>query len=148
MSDISSYPTATPTGDDLILGSQKDDSNIFHTKNFTVQSIVDKVPSIQLGYTSLVQLVTQTGTAAPVAVEVYNNTGQTYTWTRVSSGLYKITSTGTPFVASKTVVFLNAGSSRLSLPIYWERTSTNTIELYTYSDGGVENAPFEIKIYN
>jgi hypothetical protein len=46
------------------------------------------------------------------------------------------------------VVFLNAGSSRLSLPIYWERTSTNTIELYTYSDGGVENAPFEIKIYN
>ena len=148
MSDISSYPTATPTGDDLILGSQKDGSNIFHTKNFTVQSIVDKVPSIQLGYTSLVQLVTQTGTAAPVAVEVYNNTGQTYTWTRVSSGLYKITSTGAPFLASKTVVFLNAGSSRLSLPIYWERTSTNTIELYTYSDGGVENAPFEIKIYN
>ena len=31
MSDISSYPTATPTGDDLILGSQKDDSNIFHS---------------------------------------------------------------------------------------------------------------------
>ena len=44
MSDISSYPTATPTGDDLILGSQKDDSNIFHTKNFTVQSIVDLAP--------------------------------------------------------------------------------------------------------
>ena len=148
MSNISSFPTATPDGDDLILGSQIDVAGTPHTKNFTVQSIVDKVPSIQLGYTSLVQLVTQTGTAAPVAVEVYNNTGQTYTWTRVSNGLYKITSTGTPFVASKTVVFLNAGSSRLSLPIYWERTSTNTIELYTYSDGGVENAPFEIKIYN
>ena len=44
MSDISSYPTATPTGDDLILGSQKDGSNIFHTKNFTVQSIVDLAP--------------------------------------------------------------------------------------------------------
>jgi len=41
MSDISSYPTATPTGSDLILGSQKDDSNIFHTKNFTAQSIAD-----------------------------------------------------------------------------------------------------------
>lgn len=41
MSDISSYPTATPTGSDLILGSQKDDSNIFHTKNFTAQSIAN-----------------------------------------------------------------------------------------------------------
>jgi hypothetical protein len=148
MSNISSFPTAIPDGDDLILGSQTDVAGTPYTKNFTVQSIVDKVPALSLGYTSLVQLVTQTGTVAPVAVEVYNNTGQTYTWTRVSNGLYKITSTGTPFVASKTVVFLNAGSSRLSLPIYWERTSTNTIELYTYDDGGVENAPFEIKIYN
>ena len=148
MSNISSFPTAIPDGDDLILGSQIDVAGIPSTKNFTVQSIVDKVPALSLGYTSLVQLVTQASTAAPVAVEVYNNTGQTYTWTRVSNGLYKITSTGTPFVASKTVVFLNAGSSRLSLPIYWERTSTNTIELYTYDDGGVENAPFEIKIYN
>ena len=148
MSNISSFPTAIPDGDDLILGSQIDVAGIPSTKNFTVQSIVDKVPALSLGYTSLVQLVTQTGTVAPVAVEVYNNTGQTYTWTRVSNGLYKITSTGAPFVANKTVVFLNAGSSRLSLPIYWERTSTNTIELYTYDDGGVENAPFEIKIYN
>ena len=148
MSNISSFPTAIPDGDDLILGSQIDAAGIPSTKNFTVQSIVDKVPALSLGYTSLVQLVTQAGAVAPVAVDVYNDTGQTYTWTRVSSGLYKITSTGAPFLASKTVVFLNAGSSRLSLPIYWERTSTNTIELYTYDDGGVENAPFEIKIYN
>ncbi|MDA9272130.1 hypothetical protein N9Q05_01940 [bacterium] len=148
MSNISSFPTAIPDGDDLILGSQIDVAGTPSTKNFTVQSIVDKVPALSLGYTSLVQLLTQTSTNAPIATEVYNNTGQTYTWTRLSTGLYKITSTGTPFVASKTVVFLNAGSSRLSLPIYWERTSTNTIELYTYSDGGVENAPFEIKIYN
>ena len=148
MSNISSFPTAIPDGDDLILGSKIDAAGIPSTKNFTVQSIVDKVPALSLGYTSLVQLVTQAGAVAPVAVDVYNDTGQTYTWTRVSSGLYKITSTGAPFLASKTVVFLNAGSSRLSLPIYWERTSTNTIELYTYDDGGVENAPFEIKIYN
>ena len=148
MADISTYPLATPKATDLVLGTQTNALGTNHTKSFTVGSIADKVPSIQLGYTSLVQLVTQASTAAPVAVEVYNNTGQTYTWTRVGNGLYKITSTGTPFVASKTVVFLNAGSSRLSLPIYWERTSTNTIELYTYDDGGVENAPFEIKIYN
>ena len=33
-----------------------------------------------LPYTSLVQLLTQTGTNAPVATEVYNNTGETFTW--------------------------------------------------------------------
>ena len=30
-------------------------------------------------YTSLVQLLTQSATNAPVATEVYNNTGETYT---------------------------------------------------------------------
>ena len=45
MSNISSFPTATPDGDDLILGSQTDVAGKPHTKNFTVQSIVDLVPS-------------------------------------------------------------------------------------------------------
>ena len=107
MSNISSFPTAVPDGDDLILCSQTDVAGTPHTKNFTVQSIVDKVPALSLGYTSLVQLVTQTGTAAPVAVEVYNNTGQTFTWSYVSTGVYRVTSTGTPFTVNKTVVFGN-----------------------------------------
>ena len=41
MSNISSFPTAIPDGDDLILGSQIDVAGIPSTKNFTVQSIVD-----------------------------------------------------------------------------------------------------------
>ena len=45
MSNISSFPTATPDGDDLILGSQTDVAGTPHTKNFTVQSIVDLAPS-------------------------------------------------------------------------------------------------------
>ena len=45
MSNISSFPTATPDGDDLILGSQTDVAGTSHTKNFTVQSIVDLAPS-------------------------------------------------------------------------------------------------------
>ena len=44
MSNISSFPTATPDGDDLILGSQTDVAGTPHTKNFTVQSIVDLAP--------------------------------------------------------------------------------------------------------
>ena len=44
MSNISSFPTAIPDGDDLILGSQTDVAGTPYTKNFTVQSIVDLAP--------------------------------------------------------------------------------------------------------
>jgi hypothetical protein len=148
MADISTYPLATPKATDLVLGTQTNALGTNHTKSFTVGSIADKVPSIQLGYTSLVQLVTQASTAAPVAVEVYNNTGQTYTWTRTSAGTFRITATNNPFTFDKTVVFVNAGKSEnIFLPIYWEYVNTNTIDLLTY-DNELENASFEIKIYN
>ena len=151
MSNISSFPTAIPDGDDLILGSQIDVAGIPSTKNFTVQSIVDKVPALSLGYTSLVQLLTQTGTAAPVATEVYNNTGETYTWSYVSAGVYRITSTGTPFTVNKTVVFLNTGAVPININpswIRWRRISDAIIEVALGNSDIFVNGSFEIKIYN
>ena len=45
-------------------------------------------------------------------------------------------------------MFVNAGKSENTfLPIYWEYVNTNTIDLLTY-DNELENASFEIKIYN
>ena len=41
MAEISSYPSATPDGEELILCSQLDAAGTPHTKNLTVQSIVD-----------------------------------------------------------------------------------------------------------
>ena len=149
MSNISSFPTAIPDGDDLILGSQTDVAGTPSTKNFTVQSIVDKVPSLSLGYTSLVQLLTQTSTNAPVATEVYNNTGQTFTWSYVSNGIYRITATGTPFAIGKTVVLLNSGNngSGVWYDPRWSRISDTIIEV-TSTDNSITNGSFEIKIYN
>ena len=104
---------------------------------------------MSLGYTSLVQLLNQTGTAAPVATEVYNNTGQTFTWSYVSTAVYRVTSTGTPFTIGKTIVFLNLGSYPPSslYDISWERISDTTIEISAQS-GAIINGSFEIKIYN
>lgn len=149
MSNISSFPTAIPDGDDLILGSQIDVAGIPSTKNFTVQSIVNKVPALSLGYTSLVQLLTQTSTNAPVATEVYNNTGQTFTWSYVSNGIYRITATGTPFAIGKTVVLLNSGNngSGVWYDPRWSRISDTIIEV-TSTDNSITNGSFEIKIYN
>tara|TARA_R110000822_G_scaffold166431_3_gene306763 strand:+ start:326 stop:760 length:435 start_codon:yes stop_codon:yes gene_type:complete len=99
-----------------------------------------------LPYTSLVQLLTQTGTNAPVATEVYNNTGETFTWSYVSVGVYRITSTSTPFTANKTVIFFNNGYG--SSDNYWRQISTNIIEIITTFNDRFINGSFEVKIYN
>ena len=154
MAEISSYPVITPKAQDVLVGTETYVAGISEvtgnpTRGFTVQSIVDKVPSIQLGYTSLVQLLNQTGTAAPVATEVYNNTGQTFTWSYVSNGIYRITATGTPFAIGKTVVLLNSGNngSGVWYDPRWSRISDTIIEV-TSTDNSITNGSFEIKIYN
>jgi hypothetical protein len=120
MANISTYPLATPKATDLVLGTQTNALGTNHTKSFTVGSIADKVSSIQLGYTSLVQLLNQTGTAAPIATEVYNNTGQTFTW-----------------------------SSTTLRDIGWNRISDSIIEIETATlNDTITNGSFEVKIYN
>jgi len=147
MAIINSYPIEVPTATDLILFSDISGGNV--TKNTTVQSIVDLANAVQLGYTSLVQLLTQTSTNAPVATEVYNNTGQTYTWSYVSDGVYRITSTGTPFTVNKTVVFVNYGNANPGIvsTIMWQRVSDTVLEIIPGGDGRVVDGSFEIKIY-
>lgn len=148
MAIINSYPIEVPTATDLILFSDISGGNV--TKNTTVQSIVDLANAVQLGYTSLVQLLTQTSTNAPVATEVYNNTGQTYTWSYVSDGVYRITSTGTPFTVNKTVVFVNYGNAN-SVGfgnIVWQRVSDTVLEIIPGGNGRVVDGSFEVKIYS
>jgi hypothetical protein len=101
-----------------------------------------------LPYTYLVQLLTQTGTNAPVATEVYNNTGETYTWSYVSSGVYNITSTSIPFTANKTLVFFNNGNFRGGAEVSWERISRNLIQISTGSNDRLTSSAFKIELYN
>ncbi len=138
MAIINNYPEDIPNVDDLLLGTKVSTSGN-STKNFTVSSIID----LSNAYKSLVQLLTQTGTDAPVATEVYNNTGETYTWSYVSAGTYRITSAGAPFTVDKTIVFMNKGS--LEGNTSWDRISDSVIEV-TGLD--IANGSFEVKIYN
>ena len=147
MAQINSYPIEVPATTDLIPFSDVSEGNA--TKSATVQSIANLANAVQLGYTSLVQLLNQTGTNAPVATEVYNNTGKTFTWSYVSTGVYRITSTGTPFTVNKTVVFINTGSTNNGVfEPRWSRISDTVIEIVSSSDNLCTNGSFEIKIYN
>jgi hypothetical protein len=141
-----------------LVGTDAEDSNI--TKKFSIGDLKAFISSgSTLPYTSLVQLMNQTGAAAPVATEVYNNTGETYIWSYVSEGIYRLTSTGTPFIANKTIVFANIGdpggvnpTQYLDVDVQYSRISSSVIQIKSSGnslfDGLITNGSFEIKIYN
>ena len=145
MANISSYPTATPASGDLILGTQLSATSVNKTRNFTAGSVT----SAGLGYTSYVALLTQTGTAAPVATVLSNNLTATLTWARTGTGIYTLTASAATFTANKTIVFFNHGSGSPSVPLLqWTRTSDTVLTITTTSTNGLlTNGSFEVRIY-
>lgn len=98
---------------------------------------------VQLGnlaiYKQYVALLTQTGTAAPVATVLSNTLGGTVVWARTSTGLYTATLSGA-FASGKTLMFtgtsdaqFNAASGSLFSVYQTQRTSNNVISLMSYN---------------
>ena len=137
MARIIAYQSTTPATDDLLLGTQKTTSGTNKTnptKNFTVDSVVQA----GLGYTVYTALLTQTGTGAPVATILKNNTTATFTWARTAGGTYTITANSNIFTANKTVVFMNYGNPTSDgLPPKWVRTSDTVITVTTQDEQAV-----------
>ena len=145
MANISSYPSATPASGDLILGTQLSATSVNKTRNFTAGSVT----SAGLGYTSYVALLTQTGTAAPVATVLSNNLTTTLTWARTGAGIYTLTASAATFTANKTIVFFNNGNVAPSLfdANKWTRTSDTVLTLTIGVDNALTNGSFEVRIY-
>lgn len=161
MANISTYPIGTPSASDLLAGTELytdstgKQENL--TRNFTVQSVASFANSYSLGYTVYTALVTQAGTAAPVATVLQNTTGGTITWTRPSNpgvGRYVATISGANFTANKTAVIVTSGgnSDMILRPIV---SSTTTIDWYNIdsSDNAVSDVisattTVEIRIYS
>ena len=153
MANISTYPIGTPSASDLLAGTELytdstgKQENL--TRNFTVQSVASFANSYDLGYTVYTALITQTGTAAPVATVLQNTTGGTFTYARTSGGDYTVTASSSLFTADKTIVFLNGGSAENNHDIAWRRVSDTVIDLKTHnSDGKFTSGSLEIRIYS
>ena len=146
MARISTYPLdGAIASTDKLLGT---DENNVTTKNFQLSDVSTYIGTQILGYSSYVALLNQTGTNAIVPTVIKNDLGITITGSRQSGGDYTLTSTGTPFTANKTVVFINGGAAENNHDIAWERTSTNTIVISTHnSDGKLTNGSLEIRVY-
>jgi len=151
MAIINSYAAGTPTTSDLILGVDTSNSKNT-TKTFTAGAIAS-LASGSTAYNSYVALLTQAGTAAPVATVLSNNLTATLTWARAGVGVYTLTASAATFTANKTIVFLNAGSG---IPlITGERTSDTILTIKTFVpssgaavDAAITNGAFEVRIYS
>jgi len=154
MARIIAYPNATNiSSDDCLIGTQKDNSGSYSsnpTKNFAVGSVV----TAGLGYTSYTIILSQSGGAAPIPVELNNTTSATYTWSRAGVGKFEVKASSSIFNANTTAVFLNVGGS--SKPDYarWAVTGGDIISVATYDnagnpvDGSFNEGAFEIRIYS
>ena len=127
MAIIYSYPQGTPTLSDNVIGSQIDPiTEENKTVQFTVGQIAEFANSYSLGYTVYTALITQAGAAAPVATILQNTTGLTFAWTKLGTGQFVATVTGTPFVEGK---FWAMSSAKVPQVTSIVRTSTNTCRL-------------------
>ena len=155
MATITAYPVNnTPKASDLLLGTKvptiNSDENPI-TNNVTIASVAAFANTYNLGYTVYTALLTQAGTAAPVATILQNTTGGTLVWTRQSAGNYTVTASTALFTVNKTIVFGNQGNAAISNPIVWNRASDTAITLSGISLSGNDklvNGSFEIRIYS
>ena len=148
MAIIYSYPQGTPTLSDNVIGSQIDPiTEENKTVQFTVGQIAGFANSYSLGYTVYTALLTQAGTAAPVATILQNTTGGAIVWTRTGTGAYTATISSSLFTSNKTIVFINGGNPNLAT-IYWANPTTTTVTISTpVSDSKLTGASIEIRVY-
>ena len=146
MAIISSYPTIIPTASDLVVITDMSEVEK-PTKTATIGSIAG-IANISAAYTVYTALLTQTGTNAPVATLLQNNTGATFTWARTGSGTYTITASSNAFTNNKTIVFYNLGEYNFGVQQPWVRTSDTVVTISPGGDGRITNGSFEIRIYS
>ena len=103
------------------------------------------------GYKVYTALLTQTGTAAPVATVLDNTLGGTVVWTRSGTGIYGATLNGA-FVSAKTWAIIGGNYVSPSSFLRVNRADANIMSVVTesggISDGILENTSIEIRVYN
>ena len=154
MAIINSYPTVTPQDGDLVVITDVS-TTPNSTKTATVGSIAKQVT---LGYSSFVAKLTQTGTNVPTMTEVSNDTGLTFTISRINPGAFKITPSS-DFVINKTVGLITGAGTSTQNPgnitgLFINEVTTGflgvsciNLVLGTAADG-ISNGNIEIRIYS
>lgn len=148
MTKISQYPEiATPGVEDLLIGTDVENSSNA-TKNFTVQSIIDLVPTAP--YKVYTALLNQSGESAPVATILENTLGSIPVWSYSTTGVYALTLSNA-FPIAKTLI-LSANVKSSVNHVRFVVNPTNNILVYTTvsntaADDVLTYCPIEIRVY-
>jgi len=150
MAIINTYPSATPKGADLLIGTQVKDDTI--TENSTKSFTVSAVAALALDYKAYVFSFTQSSTNNPVVTELENNTGLTFTFTRDDDGNFHLVPSSS-LDLSKTwaqVTGGNVGTSILNIADY-EANLIAIINIESANGSAVDEVRIgfvELRIYN
>jgi hypothetical protein len=149
---MSSYTVATPQSGDYVLGIKKKDPGNPASRNQTSLFSTDELKSVGLGYKSYEAKVTQSGSDDPVAVVLYNNTGLTFTWSRIANGFYQV-APSTNFVdAGKVMVLFTAAKTPNGITVLNDTNESeisfeNIVTTSGPISSGIDNGNVEIRIY-
>jgi hypothetical protein len=77
------------------------------TEYFSIEDIANAASNTQ-PYKVYTALLTQSGTNAPVATVLENTFNETFTFTRIATGIYRIVSANNAFTTGKTFVIMQA----------------------------------------
>lgn len=114
----------------------------------------ESIGGSSLPYKVYTALLTQSGTSAPVATVLENNTGSTVVWTRGSIGQYLGTFSSPILLIGKTAVFPIQAAAPYINHAAVSRNSDSTISLITTSSGSnsddklYASSLIEIRVYN
>lgn len=149
---MSSYTVAIPQSGDYVLGIKKKDPGNPASRNQTSLFSTDELKSVGLGYKSYEAKVTQSGSDDPVAVVLYNNTGLTFTWSRIANGFYQV-APSTNFVdAGKVMVLFTAAKTPNGITVLNDTNESeisfeNIVTTSGPISSGIDNGNVEIRIY-
>ncbi len=148
MSSISSYTVLVPETGDYVLGIKKKDSGEFQTSLFST----DELKGIYKGYKSYEAKVTQSGTDSPVAVVLANDTGLTFTWSRVANGFYQVEPSTAFTDVNKVFVLWTSGKTPNGITTLNDTNASdisfeNSVTTSGPVQDGIFNANIEIRIY-
>lgn len=152
MAIANSYPMGTPKSDDLLLGTSVPSPGTNEnptTRNFSLSQVGTLVNTVNLGYTNYVALITQTGTNAPSADPlIQNTTGGTPVFAYVSPGVYTITFPFAFKADPNVVVFINNGNASPTANVGWALTGVaGQIRINATGNGVLTRGSLEIRIY-
>ena len=138
-----------------MVGKNATVADTVYVQNLTADDVITQAGYPVKPYTTIVGILTQSGTSDPVFTELENTTGSSIICTRSGSGDYDFTSGSAIFTANKTVVHVGqSGAGGDIITTNYTIDTDSNISIFTWNgtsfaltDDLLQTTSIEIKIY-